>query len=164
LAITAPPFSALAAISPWRRRSPAIAPPLHDLVATLLAAAPDTRFLRDPTRGGVATVLNEIAATAQVAIEIDETATPIREEVRGFCEILGLDPLYLANEGKIVAVVPPSAAEAALAALRRHRLGGAAGIIGRVTGGEPGRVTMRTVLGGSRIVDMLVGEQLPRIC
>ena len=112
----------------------------------------------------MATVLNEIAATAQVAIEIDETATPIREEVRGFCEILGLDPLYLANEGKIVAVVPPSAAEAALAALRRHRLGGAAGIIGRVTGGEPGRVTMRTVLGGSRIVDMLVGEQLPRIC
>ncbi len=138
--------------------------PLHDLVATLLAVAPATRFVRDPTRGGVATVLNEIAEAAQVAIEIDEAATPIRDAVRGFCEILGLDPLYLANEGKIVAVVPPEQSQDAVAALRAHPLGDAASIIGRVTSGEPGRVTMRTVFGGRRIVDMLVGEQLPRIC
>jgi hydrogenase expression/formation protein HypE len=138
--------------------------PLHDLIATLLAAAPGTCFIRDPTRGGVATVLNEIAAAAQVAIEIDEARTPLREEVRGFCEILGLDPLYLANEGKIVAIVPPEQAQDALEALRGHPLGRASSIIGRVMAGEPGRVTMRTVFGGSRIVDMLVGEQLPRIC
>ena len=138
--------------------------PLHDLIAILLAAAPGTRFVRDPTRGGVATVLNEIAEAAQVAIEIDEACTPIRDEVRGFCEILGLDPLYLANEGKIVAVVPAEQAEGARDALRAHLLGGAASIIGRVTRGEPGRVTLRTAFGGSRIVDMLVGEQLPRIC
>jgi hydrogenase expression/formation protein HypE len=138
--------------------------PLHDLVATLLRTAPATRFIRDPTRGGVATVLNEIAEAAGVAIEIDEDSTPLRDEVRGFCEILGLDPLYLANEGKIVAVVPADEAPPALAALRAHPLGAAASVIGRVTAGEPGRVTMRTVFGGSRIVDMLVGGQLPRIC
>ena len=138
--------------------------PLHDLIATLLAAAPDIRFIRDPTRGGAATVLNEIAEAAQVAIEIDEACTPIREEVRGFCEILGLDPLYLANEGKIIAIAPPEQAQGALEALHTHSLGRAASVIGRVTSGEPGRVTMRTVFGGSRIVDMLVGEQLPRIC
>ena len=138
--------------------------PLHHLIATLLAAAPATRFIRDPTRGGVATVLNEIAEAAQVAIEIDEACTPLREEVRGFCEILGLDPLYLANEGKIIAIVPPEQAQGALEALRAHPLGKASSVIGRVTSGEPGRVTMRTVFGGSRIVDMLVGEQLPRIC
>ena len=137
---------------------------LHELVAALLAAAPGTRFIRDPTRGGIATVLNEIAAAAGACVEIDEQHTPIREAVRGFCEILGLDPLYLANEGKIVAVVPPREADAALGALRAHPLGGEAAIIGRVGGGEPGRVTMRTGFGGSRIVDMLVGEQLPRIC
>ena len=137
---------------------------LHDLVATLLAAAPGTRFIRDPTRGGVATVLNEIAEAAQVAIEIDEAATSIRDEVRGFCEILGLDPLYLANEGKLVAIVPPGQSQDALKAMQAHPLGQAANLIGRVTTGEPGRVTMRTVFGGHRIVDMLVGEQLPRIC
>jgi hydrogenase expression/formation protein HypE len=138
--------------------------PLHDLIANLLAAVPGTRLIRDPTRGGVATVLNEIAEAAQVAIEIDETATPVREDVRGFCEILGLDPLYLANEGKVVAVVPPEEAQYAMAAMRVHPLGRDASIIGRVRSGEPGRVTMRTALGGERIVDMLVGEQLPRIC
>ena len=138
--------------------------PLNDLVATLLAAAPGARFIRDPTRGGVATVLNEVAEAAQVAIEIDEACTPLREEVRGFCEILGLDPLYLANEGKIIAIVPPGQAQGALEALRAHPLGCASSVIGRVTAGEPGRVTMHTVFGGSRIVDMLVGEQLPRIC
>ena len=109
-------------------------------------------------------VLNEVAEAAQVAIEIDETSTPLRVEVRGFCEILGLDPLYLANEGKIVAIVPPAQAQAALTALQAHPLGRDSRVIGRVAAGEPGRVSMRTVLGGSRIVDMLVGEQLPRIC
>jgi hydrogenase expression/formation protein HypE len=138
--------------------------PLHDLIASLLTAAPATRFIRDPTRGGVATVLNEIAEAAQAAIEIEEKATPIRNEVRGFCEILGLDPLYLANEGKLVAIVPREQADDALAAMRAHPLGREATRIGRVTKGEPGRVTMRTTFGGSRIVDMLVGEQLPRIC
>jgi hydrogenase expression/formation protein HypE len=138
--------------------------PLHGLIAALLAAAPGVRFLRDPTRGGLATVLNEIAEAAQTSIEIDESATPIREEVKAFCEILGLDPLYLANEGKIVAIAPPEEAEAALAAMRAHPLGRRAAIVGRVQSGEPGRVTMRTVFGGRRIVDMLVGEQLPRIC
>jgi hydrogenase expression/formation protein HypE len=138
--------------------------PLHDLIGQLLACAPGTRFLRDPTRGGIATVLNEIAEASQVEIEIDEAATPLREEVRGFCEILGLDPLYLANEGKIVAIVPAGEAADALAAMRAHRLGADASVIGRVISGEAGRVTMRTVLGGRRIVDMLVGEQLPRIC
>jgi hydrogenase expression/formation protein HypE len=138
--------------------------PLHGLIAALLAAAPGVRFVRDPTRGGVATVLNEIAGASQIAIEIDERATPIREEVKAFCEILGLDPLYLANEGKIVAIAPPNEADAALAALSAHPLGKRAAIIGRVHSGEPGRVTMRTEFGGRRIVDMLVGEQLPRIC
>jgi hydrogenase expression/formation protein HypE len=138
--------------------------PLHGLITALIAAAPGVRFLRDPTRGGMATVLNEVAEASQVAIEIDEKATPIREEVKAFCEILGLDPLYLANEGKIVAIAPPDEAEAALAAMRAHPLGECAAIIGRVERGEPGRVTMRTIFGGRRIVDMLVGEQLPRIC
>jgi hydrogenase expression/formation protein HypE len=138
--------------------------PLQGLVASLLEAAPNTRFIRDPTRGGIATVLNEIAEAAQVAIEIDETATPLRDEVRGFCEILGLDPLYLANEGKIVAITPPDEAEQAVEAMRAHPLGRQAAIIGAVVGGEAGRVTMRTIFGGRRIVDMLVGEQLPRIC
>jgi hydrogenase expression/formation protein HypE len=138
--------------------------PLHDLVVSLLSAAPATRFIRDPTRGGVATVLNEIAEAAQLAIEIDEASTPLRDEVRGFCEILGLDPLYLANEGKIVSIVPEEQAQQALAAMRAHPLGRAASIIGRAVAGEPGRVTMHTVFGGHRIVDMLVGEQLPRIC
>jgi hydrogenase expression/formation protein HypE len=137
---------------------------LHGLIEALLAAAPDTRALRDATRGGLATVLNEIASASGTAIEIDETRTPIREEVKGFCEILGLDPLYLANEGKIAAIVPAEQAEAALAAMAAHPLGKAASIIGEVTDGEAGRVTMRTVFGGRRIVDMLVGEQLPRIC
>jgi hydrogenase expression/formation protein HypE len=137
---------------------------LHGLIDALLQAAPGTRAMRDATRGGLATVLNEIASASQTAIEIDEVATPIREDVKGFCEILGLDPLYLANEGKIVAIVPAEETEAALAAMRAHPLGAGATAIGRVHQGEAGRVTMRTVFGGRRIVDMLVGEQLPRIC
>ena len=142
--------------------------PLHRLIAALLEAAPGTRCLRDATRGGVATVLNEFARASGVAIEIDERSTPLREPVKGFCEILGLDPLYLANEGKIVAIVPAEEAEAALAAMRRDPLDAtrrrSAGWLTVSRGGEPGRVTMRTGFGGSRIVDMLVGEQLPRIC
>jgi hydrogenase expression/formation protein HypE len=138
--------------------------PLQDLITRLLRAAPGVRFIRDATRGGVATVLNEIADASQVMIELDEAHTPIREPVKAFCEILGFDPLYLANEGKIVIVVPPMETEAALAAMRTHELGRAAAVIGSVNAGQPGRVIMRTVFGGRRIVDMLVGEQLPRIC
>ncbi len=138
--------------------------PLNGLIEALIEAAPGVRFMRDATRGGAATVLNEIADASQVAIEIDEAATPIRTEVKAFCEILGLDPLYLANEGKIVVVTPPEEAEVALAAMQAHPLGSGASIIGRVVDGLAGRVTMQTVFGGKRIVDMLVGEQLPRIC
>lgn len=137
---------------------------LHELIATLLRAVPATRFIRDATRGGVATVLNEIAEASQVGIEIIESQTPIRDEVKGFCEILGLDPLYLANEGKIVCVVPRADERAALEALRGHPLGSGARVIGQVNNRNPGRVVMQTVFGGRRIVDMLVGEQLPRIC
>lgn len=138
--------------------------PLNGLIDSLLVTAPGTRAIRDATRGGVATVLNEMAQASQVSIDIDERAAPLRQEVRAFCEILGLDPLYLANEGKIVVVVPPDEADAALAVLRSHPLGRDAALIGEVRSGEPGRVTMRTVFGGTRIVDMLVGDQLPRIC
>ncbi|MFA5951145.1 MAG: hydrogenase expression/formation protein HypE [Hyphomicrobium sp.] len=138
--------------------------PLAGLIEALLAAAPGTRAIRDATRGGIATVLNEFAQASNVAIEIEEAVTPIRTEVKGFCEILGLDPLYLANEGKIVAVVPAGEADAAISALRGHRYGESAVAIGEVRAGIPGRVTMKTVFGGTRIVDMLVGEQLPRIC
>jgi hydrogenase expression/formation protein HypE len=138
--------------------------PLHELVEVLLAAAPGTRCLRDATRGGVGTVINEIASASDVDIELDEAALPVRGEVRGFCEILGLDPLYLANEGKLVAVVPADEADEAIAAMASHPLGLHAAVIGGVGGGTPGRVTMRTVMGGHRIVDMLVGDQLPRIC
>ncbi|TDT96372.1 hydrogenase maturation carbamoyl dehydratase HypE [Azorhizobium sp. AG788] len=138
--------------------------PLHDLVATLIAAAPGIRMMRDATRGGVAAVLNELAEASGVGVRIRETDVPLRPEVNGFCEILGLDPLYLANEGKLVAVVPPEEAEAALAAVRAHLLGREAAIIGRLAAERPGRVVMETRFGGERIVDMLVGDQLPRIC
>jgi hydrogenase expression/formation protein HypE len=137
---------------------------LHGLIAELLVAAPFTRFIRDATRGGLATVLNEAARASAVGIEISEAATPMREEVKAFCEILGLDPLYLANEGKIACVVPKDEQVAALQALRGHPLGRRAVIVGRVIAEWPGRVVMNTVFGGQRIVDMLVGDQLPRIC
>jgi hydrogenase expression/formation protein HypE len=137
---------------------------LHGLIDALLEAAPGARFMRDATRGGVATVLNEIAGAAGCGIEIDETSVPIREPVKGFCEILGLDPLYLANEGRLVAITPWAQTEPALAAMRAHTLGDGACCIGRITDRRPGQVVMRTVLGGQRIVDMLVGDQLPRIC
>jgi hydrogenase expression/formation protein HypE len=137
---------------------------LGHLMEAVLAAAPNTRAARDATRGGVASALNEMAQASGVAIEIEETALPIRAEVKGMCEILGLDPLYLANEGTLVVFVPEAEAEAALAAMKARPEGAGARIIGRAKAGTPGRVTMRTLFGGARIVDMLVGEQLPRIC
>jgi hydrogenase expression/formation protein HypE len=138
--------------------------PLNGLIDALLAVCPQVKFLRDATRGGLATVLNEIAEASGVGIEIHERATPLREEVKGFCEILGLDPLYLANEGKIVVVVPGHLAEQARNAMISHPLGRDSAIIGHVTQAPAGRVVMHTHFGGKRIVDMLVGEQLPRIC
>ena len=137
---------------------------LHDIILALLEAVPDTRFLRDATRGGLATVTNEIAEAAGAGVELVESGTPIREEVKGFCEILGLDPLYLANEGKFVAVVPAESEQTALETLQAHPLGREASVVGRIVDDQPGRVIMKTVFGGHRIVDMLVGEQLPRIC
>lgn len=129
------------------------------------AAGPDLiRVLRDPTRGGVASALNEIAQAAGVGFALDETILPIPATVRSACEILGLDPLYVANEGIFVAVVEEAAAEPALEALRAHPLGVGARRIGRVTAEHPGLVTMRTFMGGTRVVDMLPGDQLPRIC
>ena len=140
--------------------------PLNGLVAGLLEAlrVGSVHCLRDPTRGGLATALNELATRSQLGIEIDETSLPVREPVRAACELLGLDPLYVANEGKLVAIVAPEAADAALATLCAHRYGREATVIGRVVEAHPGRVVLRTPLGARRIVDMLVGEQLPRIC
>lgn len=137
---------------------------LGHLMEALLAAAPGTVCARDCTRGGLASAVNEIAAAAGVGIVLEEDALPLREEVRGMCEILGLDPLYLANEGTLVAFVPEDQAGAALAAMRRRPEGQGAVIVGKAVAAHPGQVRMRTAFGGSRIVDMLVGEQLPRIC
>ncbi|MDT7689949.1 MAG: hydrogenase expression/formation protein HypE [Acidobacteriota bacterium] len=120
--------------------------------------------LRDPTRGGVATTLNEIALASEVCIEINEDLIPVREEVKGACEILGLDPLYVANEGKLIAIVSPEAADPLVARMKEHAYGRDACIIGEVKREPQGIVAMRTGFGGTRIVDMLVGEQLPRIC
>lgn len=138
--------------------------PLNHLIEAVLAAAPGIRCARDATRGGLASALNEIADAAGVGIVIAETDLPLRPEVKGVCEILGLDPLYLANEGTLVLFAPPDEAEAALAAMRGTAAGAGACIIGQATAAHPGTVVMKTVFGGGRIVDMLVGEQLPRIC
>jgi hydrogenase expression/formation protein HypE len=138
--------------------------PLAGLVQDLLAAAPSTRWLRDPTRGGVATVCNELARDAQVEIVLDERSIPVRPVVNGACEILGIDPLYVANEGKLVAVVAPDEARAALEAMRAHPFGRDAALIGEVRDDQPGMVDLLTGFGGSRVVDMLVGDPLPRIC
>ena len=138
--------------------------PLHDLVKTMLAACPDIHCLRDATRGGLATVLNEFAESSIVSIRISETDLPIRENVKGACELLGLDPLYLANEGKLVAIVPPDFADVLIEAMRGHEAGREAAIIGEVVESPEGVVVMNTSFGGGRIVDLLVGEQLPRIC
>lgn len=137
---------------------------LNSLMETIIAAAPDLRAARDATRGGVASCLNEMAQAAGVSIQIKETDLPLRSEVKGMCEVLGLDPLYLANEGTMVIFVPQEQAAQTLAAMRNHPAGAHATIIGKVSDGPAGRVTMQTLFGGSRLVDMLVGEQLPRIC
>jgi hydrogenase expression/formation protein HypE len=138
---------------------------LHELVAAALAAGGDAvHVLRDPTRGGVASAMNEIAMAAGVGVRLDEKALPVGEAVRGACEILGFDPLYVANEGKCLAVVERSKAEEVLAAWKRHPLGARAAIIGEVTEGPKGQVVLRTRIKGERIVSMLSGEQLPRIC
>jgi hydrogenase expression/formation protein HypE len=137
---------------------------LSGLVDALFASGADVRCMRDATRGGVATILNEIAQAAEVAIVVDESAIPVREQVRGACEILGIDPLYVACEGRIVAVVAPTAAENALSAMRAHSLGAEAALIGTVKDTPAGMVLLKTQFGGTRIVDMLVGDPLPRIC
>ncbi|AEH09845.1 hydrogenase expression/formation protein HypE [Candidatus Protofrankia datiscae] len=134
------------------------------LVEELLAAAPSTRWLRDPTRGGVGTACNELARDSGLGVLLDERSVPVRPDVRGACELLGIDPLHVANEGRFLAVVPPEQAPAALAALREHPRGRSAAVIGEITEGPAGIVAMRTALGGTRIVDMLVGDPLPRIC
>ncbi|MDH4038177.1 MAG: hydrogenase expression/formation protein HypE [Candidatus Krumholzibacteria bacterium] len=139
--------------------------PLNGLVdAALKVAGSHVHVLRDPTRGGVASALNEIAALAQVGIELHETAIPVNEAVKGACEILGFDPLYVANEGKCIAIVARSHAEAVLDVWRGHPLGAGAAIIGEVCDTPRGRVVLRTRIGAKRVVDMLSGEQLPRIC
>jgi len=139
--------------------------PLHGLVAALLAACDSgVHCLKDPTRGGVATSLNEIAMTSEVSIALDEQAIPVRPEVRGACEILGLDPLTIANEGKLLAIIAPEVAEAGLATLRAHPLGRDAAIIGEVRAEPVAMVFLRTDIGGTRVLDMLVGDPLPRIC
>lgn len=137
---------------------------LGHLMQAALAAAPGLSAARDCTRGGLASALNEMAAEAGVAVEIDETRLPLRPEVAGVCEILGLDPLYLANEGRLVLFCPADQAPAVVAALRALPHGIGACIIGTTLAGPPGRVTLRTAFGGARLVDMLIGEQLPRIC
>lgn len=137
---------------------------LHDLVAAMLKAGKNIHVLRDPTRGGIASALNEIAGSAKVGILIHQEKIPISEEVKGACEILGLDPLYVANEGKLLAFVSPDESDKVLAAMRSHPLGKDSAIIGEVADDHPGFVMMKTRIGGTRVVDMLSGEQLPRIC
>jgi hydrogenase expression/formation protein HypE len=138
--------------------------PVHELAAALLELGAAVRWMRDPTRGGLATALNELAGQAGVAVVLDEPALPLRPGVVGACEILGIDPLYVANEGKLVAVVATEAASAALAALQAHPLGAGAAVVGSVREQPAGLVLLDTAFGGSRIVDMLVGDPLPRIC
>lgn len=138
--------------------------PLHILVDAILDAAPGTRLLKDPTRGGLASTLNEIARRASVGITVTEALIPVKREVRGACEILGLDPLQIANEGKLVAIVPAEQAGAALTAMRGHEVAVDAAIIGEVSAEPEGLVLLRTPVGGSRVLDMLVGDPLPRIC
>jgi len=138
--------------------------PLGGLTAAMLEACPDIRCMRDPTRGGVSAALNELAAASRAGVEITEAALPLRPEVRGACEMLGLDPLYVANEGKLVAVVPAASADRCLEAMRRHPLGRDAALIGEVVPEHPGMVVLRSLVGGERVVTLLMGEQLPRIC
>lgn len=138
--------------------------PLHTLIAAMLGVTHAIHCLRDATRGGVAAVLNELAGQSHVGIDLDEGAVPIRPAVQAACEMLGMDPLYVANEGKLVAIVPAEHAEAVLDAMRHHPLGAEAAIIGQVVDEHPGMVVARTAIGGRRVVDMPLGEILPRIC
>jgi hydrogenase expression/formation protein HypE len=138
--------------------------PLHGLVADMLSVPNAIRCLRDPTRGGLSSALNEIAAQSKVSIDIDESKILVRDDVKGACELLGLDPLYVANEGKLVAIVAPDAADELVSVMRRNPRGRDAVIIGTVGNRHAGLVTMRTVFGSTRIVDLLAGDQLPRIC
>lgn len=139
--------------------------PVHGLVRGLLdAVGPDVRAMRDATRGGVATILNEMATAAGVAVVVEEEAVPVRPDVRGACELLGIDPLYVACEGRIVTVVDAKAADAAVAALQAHPLGAGATAVGRIAEDPPGLVLLKTGFGGTRIIDLLVGDPLPRIC
>ncbi len=137
---------------------------LHTLVAALLAAVRDVHVLRDPTRGGLASALNEIASEAKVGMVVREDDVPVKPQVRSACELLGLDPYFVANEGKLLAIVPGNSAQAALQALRAHPLGANAAIIGEVTDQHPGMLIGRTGIGASRVITMQIGEQLPRIC
>ncbi len=138
--------------------------PLNGLVDAIFATGREVHVLRDPTRGGLTSALSEIAQSADVGMLLDEACIPISEEVKGACEILGLDPLYVANEGKLVAIIPSEGADAILSAMKKHPLGEHAAIIGEVTSDHPNFVLMKTRIGGNRVVDMLSGEQLPRIC
>ncbi len=138
--------------------------PLHGLVSAMIDTGADIHTLRDPTRGGMAATLNEIARSARVGVSLDERSLPIPTEVRDACGLLGLDPLYVANEGKLVAFVPPDDAERVLAAMRAHPQGARSTVIGRCVAEHPGMVVARTALGGNRVVDLPIGEQLPRIC
>ena len=137
---------------------------LNGLTEAILTAAPGVRVLRDPTRGGVATTLNEFVEGTDLGIELEEEQIPVRPQVQAACDMLGLDPLYCANEGKLLAVVAPEDTESVLAAMRGHELGADAAIIGQVTARYPGRLTLRTAFGGSRVLQKLSGPQLPRIC
>ena len=138
--------------------------PLNELIEGMLEVCPTIRCMRDATRGGLATVLNEFADSSGTAIRLREDTLPIRAEVRGMCEILGLDPLYLANEGKVVVVAPPEHADRLLEAMRSHPAGRDSAIVGTAHPAPAGRVILETTFGGDRVVDMLIGEQLPRIC
>lgn len=138
--------------------------PLHDLAKTMLRACPAIRCMRDPTRGGLASALNEMAIASKVGVRLRDEAVPVRQEVSAACEMLGLDPIYVANEGKLMAIAPREDAEELLAAMRAHPLGQNAAIIGDVTDNHPGMVVRKSMIGGERIVGLLPGEQLPRIC
>jgi hydrogenase expression/formation protein HypE len=138
--------------------------PLNGLVAAMLAVSTEIHVLRDPTRGGVASTVNEIAQASRVGIVLHERKLPVAQAVHSACELLGLDPIYVANEGKLIAIVPPGVAEPLLERIRRHPLGAKAAIIGEVTAQHPGLVVSKTGIGGTRVVDMQIGEQLPRIC
>jgi hydrogenase expression/formation protein HypE len=137
---------------------------LNHLVAAMLAVTNDIHVLRDPTRGGVASTLNEIAQSSQVGIVLDERKLPVKTAVRSACELLGMDPLFVANEGKLLAIVPAAAAEAVLAAMQAHPLGQEAAVIGQVVAQHPGMLVAKTGIGATRVVAMQIGEQLPRIC